>query len=282
MDMSGQMTIEQIKAKKKRGDKIVVLTAYDYPLASLIDKAGADMILVGDSLANVVLGLSSTTQIGMTEMLHHAKAVRRAVQRALVVGDMPFESYQTNPQEAAANAKRFIEEAGCGAVKLEWFDRCLDAARGIIRAGIPLMGHVGLTPQTAESSGGFKVQGKDAASAQEIIRRAKALEAEGCFSVVLECIPAPVAEMITRELAIPTIGIGAGPACDGQVLVTHDLLGLSGAFRPKFVKQYVHLDDVISQAVARFCAEVRDGKFPDESHSYSIARETLKQLRERL
>lgn len=276
--MSQRVTIERIQEKKKNGEKIIVLTAYDYPLASLIDRTDVDIILVGDSLANVVLGLESTTQVGMTEMLHHAKAVRRAVKRALLVGDMPFESYQVAPSKAVVNAKRFIEEAGCDAVKLEWFDECLKVAGDIVRAGIPVMGHVGLTPQTAQKLGGFKVQGKDAAAAREIIRHAKALEGKGCFSVVLECIPSPLAAMITKKLSIPTIGIGAGKECDGQVLVTHDLLGLFDRFRPKFVKQYAHLNDSIQEGIARFCAEVKKGQFPDASHSYAMEQEELERL----
>ena len=199
-------TIEQIQQKKKDGQKITMLTAYDYPLASLVDAAGVDMILVGDSLANVVLGLESTKEVGMAEMIHHAKAVNRAVKQALLIGDMPFGSYQVDNGKAADNARRFVEEAGCNAVKLEWFDRCLDVAEDIVKAGIPVMGHVGLTPQTAEQLGGFKVQGKDADSARKIIGFAKALEEKGCFSLVLECIPSEIAAMITEQVSIPTIG----------------------------------------------------------------------------
>ncbi|HBO97247.1 MAG TPA: 3-methyl-2-oxobutanoate hydroxymethyltransferase [Candidatus Omnitrophica bacterium] len=277
--MSEHVTVRQIQEKKRKKEKIVVLTAYDYPLASLIDRSAVDIILVGDSLANVALGLDSTTQVGMTEMLHHAKAVRRAVKRALLVGDMPFESYQEDPSLAVANARRFVEEAGCDAVKLEWFDRCLEAAGNIVAAGIPVMGHVGLTPQTAGQMGGFKVQGKDAGSARKILENALALEKKGCFSVVLECIPAPLAAMITGRLSIPTIGIGAGKDCDGQVLVTHDLLGLFERFTPKFVKQYVRLNDSIEKGIARFCADVRRGKFPDNAHSYPMNPQELKTLK---
>ena len=276
--MSERVTIRQIQEKKRKKEKIVVLTAYDYPLASLIDRCAVDIILVGDSLANVVLGLDSTTQVGMTEMLHHAKAARRAVKRALLVGDMPFESYQQDPGKAVANARRFVQEAGCDAVKLEWFDRCLEVAGNIVKAGIPVMGHVGLTPQTAEQLGGFKVQGKDAGSARRILDNALALEKKGCFSIVLECIPAPLAAMITKRLSIPTIGIGAGKDCDGQVLVTHDLLGLFERFTPKFVKRYVHLNNSIEKGVTRFCKDVRRGKFPDKAHSYPMNPEELKKL----
>jgi 3-methyl-2-oxobutanoate hydroxymethyltransferase len=262
--------------KNKR--KITMLTAYDYPLASLIDRAGIDMILVGDSLANVVLGLDSTTQVGMAEMLHHAKAVTRAVKRALVIGDMPYESYQVNPEESVKNAKRFIEEANCAAVKLEWFDRCLEVTRRIIQAGIPVMGHIGLTPQTAEKQGGFKVQGKDAQAAKRLIEQALRLEELGCFSIVLECVPDKIAELITKKLKIPTIGIGAGVRCDGQVLVTHDLLGLFERFTPKFVKKYVNLSSLISQAVEEYKNEVIQAKFPGVEHSFTIKQEELKKL----
>ena len=279
--MSERVTIRQIQEKKRKKEKIVVLTAYDYPLAGLIDRCAVDIILVGDSLANVVLGLNSTTEVGMSEMLHHTKAVRRAVKRALLVGDMPFGSYQKAPSQAVANAKRFVQEAGCDAVKLEWFDRCLEVAENIVKAGIPVMGHVGLTPQTAEGMGGFKVQGKDATSAQKIFENALALEKKGCFSIVLECIPAPLAAMITKRLSIPTIGIGAGKDCDGQVLVTHDLLGLFERFTPKFVKRYVHLNKAIEKGVAHFSKDVRRGKFPDKAHSYPMNPDDLKKLKEK-
>jgi len=268
--MNRRKTIEQIQKKKENGQKITMLTAYDYPLALLVDAAGVDMILVGDSLANVVLGLDSTTEIGMAEMIHHAKAANRAVKQALLIGDMPFESYQSDIDNAVDNAKRFVQEAGCNAVKLEWFDQCLDVAAKIVGSGIPVMGHVGLTPQTAEKLGGFKVQGKDAASARKIIQNAKDLEARGCFSIVLECIPTQIAAIITEQLSIPTIGIGAGQQCDGQVLVTHDILGLFDRFKPKFVKQYTDLGTSIIEGVRGFCKEVEDGKFPDLLHSYSM------------
>lgn len=276
--LMARKTIQHIQQKKRDGQKITMLTAYDYPLATYVDAAGVDIILIGDSLANVVLGLGSTTEVGMTEMLHHAKAVNRAVKQALLVGDMPFESYQADMNKAVENARRFIEEAGCSAVKLEWFDRCLEVAENIIKAGIPVMGHVGLTPQTAETLGGFKVQGKDAQSALTIIKNAKALEQIGCFSIVLECIPSPIAEMITRKLSIPTIGIGAGVHCDGQVLVTHDILGLFDRFKPKFVKRYVNLGESIIEGVRQYCDEVGRGTFPDTGHSYSMSPDELERL----
>ena len=272
-------TIELIKNKKQKHEKIIMLTAYDYPLAKLVDEVGVDIILVGDSLANVVLGLESTREVGMEVMIHHAKAVRRGVKQALLVGDMPYDSYQVDSQQAVMNAKRFIEEAGCEAVKLEWFDECVMVAQKIGEAGIAVMGHVGLTPQTAENLGGFKVQGKDALSAQKIIEHAKALEGAGCFSIVLECIPLQIAKIITEELTIPTIGIGAGVYCDGQVLVTHDLLGLSDRMQLKFVKQYVALNDNIKSGLKQYTKDVTEGRFPDDNHSYHINQGELEKLK---
>ena len=272
-----KITIEDILgAQNKR--KLTMLTAYDYPLASLVDKAGIDMILVGDSLANVVLGLESTTQVGMTEMLHHAKAVTRAVKEALVIEDMPYESYQINPGESVKNAGRFIEEAKCDAVKLEWFEKCPQVTEAIVKAGIPVMGHIGLTPQTADKIGGFKVQGKDAQAAQNLIDEAALLEKLGCFAIVLECVPDKIAGLITEKLKIPTIGIGAGPFCDGQVLVIHDLLGLFERYRPKFVKQYINLSAEIQKALENYKKDVLEGKFPTKEHSFTIKEEELKKI----
>ena len=206
-----KQTYKNILSKKNIGEKITMLTAYDYPMAKIIDEVGIDIILVGDSVANVVLGLESTKDMTVDQMIYHASAVRRGVQNALIVADMPFESYQINPSDSISNAKRFIDEAGCDAVKIEWFDQCLEVVNGIIESKISVMGHIGLTPQTADRLGGFKVQGKDADSAKRLIDQAKSLEQAGCFSLVLECIPDRIAEMITRQLSIPTIGIGAGP-----------------------------------------------------------------------
>jgi 3-methyl-2-oxobutanoate hydroxymethyltransferase len=275
--MENKVTIQDILSLKNKR-KITMLTAYDFPLASLIDKAGIDMILVGDSVANVVLGLDSTTKVGMTEMIHHAKAVTRAVKHALVVGDMPYESYQLNPKESVKNAKRFIEEASCDAVKLEWFEQCLEVTQEIVKAKIPAMGHIGLTPQTADKIGGFKVQGKDAEAAQKLIDQATALEKLGCFSLVLECVPDKIAQIITKKLKIPTIGIGAGLYCDGQVLVTHDLLGLFERFKPKFVKQYVNLSALIQKAIEEYKKEVIEEKFPSREHIFTIKEEELRKL----
>lgn len=273
-----KVTIKDVLSLKGKR-KITMLTAYDYPLASLVDKAAIDMILVGDSLANVVLGLDSTTKVGMTEMIHHAKAVTRAVKHALVIGDMPYDSYQVNPEDSVKNAQRFIDEAKCDAVKLEWFDRCLEVTEKIIKAGIPVMGHIGLTPQTADKLGGFKVQGKDAETAKRLIEQAGELEKLGCFSIVLECVPDKIAGMITARLKIPTIGIGAGINCDGQVLVIHDLLGLFERFKPKFVKQYINLTPQIQNALEEFKKEVIEGKFPTKEHSFIIKEEELKKLK---
>lgn len=271
------MNIHEIKNLKNQR-KITMLTAYDYPVANLVDKAGIDIILVGDSLANVVLGLESTTQVGMPEMLHHTKAVSRAVKNALLIADMPYSSYQLNPQECLSNAQKFINEAGCQAVKLEWFDDCLKVTEQIIQAGIPVMGHIGLTPQTADRIGGFKVQGKDAQSAQILIEQAKSLERLGCFAIILECVPDKLAELITLKLKIPTIGIGAGIHCDGQVLVINDMLGLFQRKSPKFVKKYADLTSIILKAVDDFKNEILQEKFPGPEHTFTINEEEFKKI----
>lgn len=270
-------TVKDIIAQKSRQERITMLTAYDYSMASLLDEAGIDIILVGDSLANVVLGLESTTEVGMNEMLHHTRAVVRAVKNALVISDMPFDSYQLDPLAAVDNARKFIEE-GCHAVKLEWFEDCPKVVSAITKAGIAVMGHVGLTPQTARDIGGMKVQGKDAASAQAIIKKAKLMQDSGCFSVVLECIPREVAQVITGQLKIPTIGIGAGPHCDGQVLVVHDVLGLFSRYQPKFSKKYADLGPQILQAVKQYKMEVTSGQFPDDAHSFHLSQDEIKKL----
>ncbi len=274
MDKTAVQDILLLKNKRK----ITMLTAYDYPIASLIDKAGIDMILVGDSLANVVLGLESTTQVGMWEMLHHAKAVTRAVKHALVIGDMPYDSYQVDPDASVKNALRFINEARCDAVKLEWFDKCIQVTEGIVKAGVAVMGHIGLTPQTADKIGGFKVQGKDAEAAQRLIEQAVLLEKTGCFALVLECVPDKIAGMITGMLKIPTIGIGAGQYCDGQVLVINDMVGLFERYKPKFVKQYINLAPQIQKAIENYKNEVLEGKFPAAEHSFTIKKEELDKL----
>jgi len=272
-----KVTVEDILAMKGKC-KITMLTAYDYPMAALEDKAGIDMILVGDSLANVVLGLKSTIEVGMAEMLHHAKAVTRAVTRAMVVGDMPYDSYQVNPEDCVKNAWRFIDEAKCDCVKLEWFDRCLEVTEKIIKAGIPVVGHIGLTPQTADKLGGFKVQGKDAEAAKRLIEQAEELTKLGCFAIVLECVPDKIAQIITGKIKIPTIGIGAGKYTDGQVLVLHDALGLFDRYTPKFVKKYINLSPLILTALEEYKNDVVEGRFPAPEHSFSIKEEELKKL----
>jgi 3-methyl-2-oxobutanoate hydroxymethyltransferase len=272
-----KITVKDILAMKGKR-KITMLTAYDYPMAALVDKAGIDMILVGDSLANVVLGLKSTTEVGMEVMLHHAKAVTRAVSRAIVVGDMPFDSYQVNPEDCVKNARRFIDEAKCDCVKLEWFDRCLEVTEKIVKAGIPVIGHIGLTPQTADKLGGFKVQGKDADAAKRLIQQAQDLAQLGCFAIVLECVPDKIAQIITEAIKIPTIGIGAGKYTDGQVLVIHDALGLFDRYTPKFVKKYINLSPMILSALEEYKQDVVEGKYPGPEHSFSIKEEELKKL----
>ena len=266
-----KVTLPGILEKKRRGEKLTMLTAYDVPLARLVDEAGVDMVLVGDSLGMVALGYPSTVPVTMEEMLHHAKAVRRAVKRALLVGDMPFMSFNIALKETVRNAGRFMKEAGCDAVKVEGGQGSLDskqAVKGIVDAGIPVLGHLGLTPQIAGKLGGFRVQGKEPRSAARILEAAVELERMGCFGIVLECVPAELARAITRRIAIPTIGIGAGPHCDGQVLVTHDLLHLSGPFHPKFARTFARADRVVLQAVRKFRRAVKAGTFPSRRESF--------------
>ncbi|MGH7369535.1 MAG: 3-methyl-2-oxobutanoate hydroxymethyltransferase [Candidatus Methylomirabilaceae bacterium] len=265
---------------KREGRKITALTAYDYPMALLIDRAGIDVVLVGDSGGMTVLGYDTTVPVTMEEMLMMTKAVTRAVTRALVVADMPFMSYEPDPAEAVRNAGRFIKEGLAHAVKLERGLPSLRAARAIVEAGIPVMGHVGLTPQTAALREGFKVQGRGLDAARGILDDALALEKTGVFAIVLEAIPSGLARIITERLSVPTIGIGAGPDCDGQVLVTHDLLGYFDRFHPKFTKRYADLAKVIGDAVSTFRDEVIDGRFPDAAHAFSLDRETEKALLE--
>lgn len=267
--MSAPVTVPSVVARKG-GRKISVLTAYDYPLARLADAAGVDMVLVGDSLAMVGLGQPDTLAVGMDAMVHHARAVSRGVQRALVVGDMPFLSYQTGDETAVRNAGRFLTEGRAGAVKLEGGTRMLPRIEAIVRADIPVMGHIGLTPQSVAKLGGFKVQGRGESAAKVLVEDARRLEEAGCFSLVLEAMPAPVAAEVTAAVAIPTIGIGAGPHCDGQVLVTQDVLGLFDRFTPKFVKRYAELGQAIQAAMEAFRAEVESGAFPGPEHSFDM------------
>jgi 3-methyl-2-oxobutanoate hydroxymethyltransferase len=263
-----KITILDIYKKKAEGKKITMLTAYDFPTAQIVDQAGIDMILVGDSLGMVVQGLSSTLPVTMDEMIYHTKMVARGTVSALVVGDMPFLSYQTSTEEAVKNAGRFLKEAGAEAVKLEGGGQMAETISAIVNAGIPVMAHIGLTPQYMHMLGGFKVQGKDEAAREKILSDARAVKEAGAFAVVLEAMPASLAKEIQELLPIPTIGIGAGPDCDGQVLVLHDLLGLFDRFTPKFVKKYANLKDQALKAVKEYKLDVESGKFPSEEHSF--------------
>jgi 3-methyl-2-oxobutanoate hydroxymethyltransferase len=265
-----KVTILDLQKRKEQGQPITMLTAYDYGMANLVDAAGIDVILVGDSVGMVVMGLDSTVPVTMAEMLHHCKMVARGSQRAFLIGDMPFLSYQASIQEAIHNAGRFLKEAGMEAVKLEGGQEMVETIAAIARAGIPLMGHIGLTPQSVSQLGGYRIQGKTALAAQKLLEDALALEAAGCFSLVLEAVPAPVATAISQRLQIPTIGIGAGPGCDGQVLVYHDLLGLFERLQPRFVKRYAELRQVIVDALTAFRDEVTDGHFPSQNHTYPM------------
>ena len=268
--MDRKRTIQDFITMKKKGEKISMLTAYDASFAALLDAAGIEMVLVGDSLGNVLLGYDSTVPVTMEEMLHHCKAVRRGVKQAFLVGDMPFMSYQVSISEAISNGGRFLKEAGCDAVKLEGGTEVGETVKPIVKAGIPVMGHIGLTPQTASQLGGYKVQGRDADSARRLLQAARDLEAAGAFAIVLECIPAQLSELITGTVSIPTIGIGAGRQCDGQVLVTHDMVGMFEKFIPSFVRQYANLASEIKKAVATYRDEVRKGSFPGEEHSFTM------------
>jgi len=274
-----KITIPEIKARKNDPNAITMLTAYDYPWALLVDQAGIDMILVGDSLGMVVLGYPDTVSVTMDEMIHHIKVVTRAVNHSLVIGDMPFGSYNVSIENAVENANRIMKEGRADAVKLEGGAVMAPVVEAVIKAGIPVQGHIGLTPQTASALGGFKVQGKSADAARALIEDAKALEAAGCFSLVLEAIPAPIAKLITEMVSIPTIGIGAGVDCDGQVLVTHDMVGLFDKFVPKFVKQYAHIGKQIADAVGQYRDDVRNRRFPEDKHGFSMKAEEFEALK---
>lgn len=265
-----KVTISYLQKKLDEGQKITMMTAYDYPTASLVDQAEIDTILVGDSLGMVVLGYESTVPVTMEEMLHHCKAVCRGTKQSFVIGDMPFMSYQVSVEKAVENAGRFIKDAGCESVKLEGGSEMAHVVKAIVDAGIPVCTHIGLTPQTATKLSGFKVQGKDAEGARELVNSAKDLEEAGAFMIVLECIPDQVASRITNELNIPTIGIGAGKYCDGQVLVYHDLVGLFERFTPKMVKQYINLAPQIREALIQYREEVEKGIFPGPEHSFTM------------
>ena len=262
--------ISDVVMMKAAGEKITMLTAYDASFARLLDGAEIDLLLVGDSLGMVLLGYESTVPVTMEEMLHHCRAVVRGTSNALVIGDMPFMSYQVCHEDAVTNGGRFLKEGGCDAVKLEGGSAVASTVKALVQAGISVMGHIGLTPQTASQLGGYRVQGKDAESARQLLVDAEELEKAGAFAVVLECIPADLAKVISETLSIPTIGIGAGVNCDGQVLVTHDLLGMFEKFVPSFVKQYVNLVPQIKEALASFSTEVKAGEYPDKDHSFTM------------
>ena len=263
-----KVTVATLRAKKAAGERIVMVTASDYSLARIVDDAGVDIVLVGDSLGMVALGLDSTLPVTMDEMLVFTRAVARGARRALVIGDMPFLSYQVSAEEARRNAGRFLKEGGAAAVKLEGGVEVAATVASIVAMGVPVLGHVGLTPQSVHAMGGYRVQGRDEERAREIIDGARALEEAGAFGVVLEGVPRRLAARITAALGVPTIGIGAGPECGGQVLVLYDLLGLWGGQRPKFAKRYAACGDEAGRAVRQFCDEVRGGLFPDEEHSF--------------
>ena len=273
-----RITIPSILERKKTRRKITALTCYDYTLARLLDELDIDLVLVGDSLGMVFLGYDTTLPVTMDEMIHHTRAVRRGITRALLVGDMPFMSYHVSNEETIRNAGRFIQEGGAEAVKMEGGNRILDRVRAVIHAGISVMGHIGLTPQSVHQFGGYRVQGKNAYDSRQIKRDAVRLQKAGVFSIVLEGIPAELAAEITAEVNVPTIGIGAGAECDGQILVTQDMLGMNQDLSPKFVKRYAELGQSIQSAAADYAREVRDGAFPDLDHSYTLKREPLRKV----
>ncbi|MFP4005395.1 MAG: 3-methyl-2-oxobutanoate hydroxymethyltransferase [Candidatus Hadarchaeia archaeon] len=278
--MSGEkVSIKTLQEKKRKNEKITMLTAYDYPTAKLVDKSGIDSILVGDSVSNNILGMENTLTVSMDEMVHHTKAVKRGVENALLIADMPFLSYQASEEEAVKNAGRFLQEAGAESVKIEGGEKSLSQIKKIIDAGIPVMGHLGLTPQRIHQFGGYGLRGKSRKEAMKIYEDAMKLEEAGVFSLVLESVPSQVSKTITDELEIPTIGIGAGPHCDGQVLVINDILGMS-EISPKFAKEYVDLESKIKDAIVNFRKEVESGEFPAKSHSYEMKKEEKKQLEE--
>jgi 3-methyl-2-oxobutanoate hydroxymethyltransferase len=273
-----RVTITEIKDMKQRKEKIPMLTAYDYVTAKMVDEAGVPLILVGDSLGMVMLGYESTIPVTMEEMIHHTKAVVRGARKALVIGDMPFMSYHISVSDALHNAARFIQEGGAQAVKLEGGEVVAEKVKRLVECGIPVMGHIGLTPQSIHQLGGFKVQGKAVKEAKKLLNDAHILEEAGAFTIVLECTPAPLSKLITHKLAIPTIGIGAGPDCDGQVQVISDLLGLYTEFVPKHAKQYARLAGEIKTAVSSYISEVKSLNFPTMEQSYSMDKSLVKQL----
>ena len=273
-----KLTIPQVKELKAKGKKFTLVTAYDVLIASIIEKTPIEMILVGDSMGMVVFGYNSTVPVTMEDIIHHTKPVVSGAPNTFVVGDMPFGSYNVSVEDAIRNANRIMKEGGADAVKLEGGKNVAHIVEAMVNGGIPVMGHIGLTPQTAAQLGGFKVQGKDAEAAKQLLEDAKALEKAGAFAIVLECLPSPVAKLITQELSIPTMGIGAGMDCDAQVLVTQDLLGMFDRFVPKFVKQYAKLNGQMVDALNEFYTEVQDGVFPGPEYSFGMKEEELKRL----
>lgn len=267
-DARTPLTVHDLKERKARGDRIVTLTCYDVLFARLLDECGVDVLLVGDSVNQVLAGAETTLSATLDQMIYHTKSVRRGSERALVICDMPFLTYQVSREEAIRNCGRVLAETGCHGVKVEGGEPIAATVRALVDAGIPVMGHLGLTPQSVHTLGGYRVQGRDDAAALRLQKDAKALEDAGAFAIVLELVPAPVASRITKALTIPTIGIGAGPACDGQVLVLHDLLGLNDRFNAKFVKRYASLAQDVREAVALYAAEVREGRYPGPEHSF--------------
>jgi 3-methyl-2-oxobutanoate hydroxymethyltransferase len=273
-----KVTILDVQKAKQEKRKLVMVTAYDYPFGLMADEAGMDIVLVGDSLGMVVMGLDGTVEVTMENMIHHIQAVVRGCRSPLVVGDMPFMSYNTSIREAIMNAGRLMKEGGCDVIKLEGGVDFAPTVGAIVKAGIPVQGHIGLTPQTASALGGFKMQGRDAAKAKQIIDDARALEDAGVFSIILEAVPAPLGRLVAEAVSVPVIGIGAGPDVDGQVLVTHDMIGLFDKFIPKFVKQYTRIRPIILEALEEYKKEVRDVAFPAADHSFSMPQEALEQL----
>ena len=273
-----RVTIRDLKEMKDRGEKIAMMTAYDYTSARILEEAGIPVLLVGDSLGQVVLGYDSTVPVTMDEMVHHVKAVVRGTQRCHVVGDMPFMSYQADAAEAMRNAGRLLKEGGAQSVKLEGGRHTADTVHRMVESGIPVMGHIGLTPQAVNQLGGYRVQGRSARAAVEVIEDARALEEAGAYAIVLECVPTPLAAMITERVSVPTIGIGAGPNCDGQVQVFHDLLGLLTDFAPRHARRYAGLAGAIGEAVMQYAADVQAGTFPSDEESYSMKQGVLDEL----
>ena len=277
--MSKKITVKDVQNAKTEGRKLVMVTAYDYPFGLMADEAGVDIVLVGDSLGMVVMGLDGTVAVTMEDMIHHIRAVVRGCKKPLVVGDMPFMSYNTSIREAISNAGRLMKEGGCDVIKLEGGTDFAPTVEAIVKAGIPVQGHIGLTPQTASALGGFVMQGKDAAAAKKIIDDARALASAGAFSLIIEAVPAPLAQLVAEAVEIPVIGIGAGPHVDGQVLVTHDMVGLFDKFVPKFVKQYIQIRPTILEALAAYQKDVRESTFPGPEHSFKMADNTLEKLK---